>query len=283
MSNQFPLDKSVENLNIGNVVSAGLRIYRDNFKLYYLTALKAYLWILVPIYGWAKFSMLSGLISRLAFSQVNERPETEREARVHVEPRLWNFFLTGLLVGLIIFAALLGAIIIAGIIFYILGVILGQSTAGIVILIILVVIAFFGFIFGYIWIYSRLAIAELPIAIEDMNSASNAIGRSWKLTKSYVLKLQLIFFVSFLISIPISFAVNIISYLVQLLPLLSQNSGFLAFISIILNLAVTFAGSALLIPFWQSIKAVIYYDLCSRKEGIGLNLRSYNSDFTMDN
>jgi Ca2+/Na+ antiporter len=30
---------------------------------------------------------------------------------------------------------------------------------------------------------------------------------------------------------------------------------------------------SLIIPFWQSIKAVIYYDLRSRREGMGLELR----------
>lgn len=274
MSNQFSGGKSVETLSVGNVVSAGLRVYRDNFKLYYLTALKAYLWIIVPVYGWAKFSMLSGLISRLAFAQVNEHPETESEARAHVEPRLWNFFVTGLLVGLIIFAALLAAGIIAGIIFYILGVIFGQNAAGRVIIILLGIIAFLMFLFGYIWIFSRISIAELPIAIDDFNNANDAIQRSWKLTQGYVLKLQLIFFVSFLLSLPISIAIQIVSYIAQLLPLfLSQNSGLFAIVSLLLNFAVTFAGSALLVPFWQSIKAVIYYDLRSRKEGMGLDLR----------
>jgi hypothetical protein len=35
---------------------------------------------------------------------------------------------------------------------------------------------------------------------------------------------------------------------------------------------------ALLIPFWQSIKAVIYYDLLTRKEGLGLELRETTDD-----
>jgi hypothetical protein len=29
-------------------------------------------------------------------------------------------------------------------------------------------------------------------------------------------------------------------------------------------------------PFWQSIKAVIYYDLRSRREGLGLQLRDHD-------
>jgi hypothetical protein len=28
-----------------------------------------------------------------------------------------------------------------------------------------------------------------------------------------------------------------------------------------------------MIPFWQSIKAVVYYDLRVRREGMGMNLR----------
>lgn len=275
MSNQFPSNKSRETLSIGNVVTAGLRIYKDNFKLYYLIALKAYLWVIIPIYGWAKFAMLSGLISRLAFSEVNEQPETETEARSHVEPRLWNFFVTGLLVVLIVFGVILVGSIIGGIIFYILGVMFGQNTTGIVILVLLGIVAFLVFLFFYVWVFSRISITELPIAIEDIGDATKVIGRSWKLTKGYVGKLQLIFFVAFLISLPISIAMQIISYILQLLPmfLFSGDSGIFALISGLINLALTFAGSALLIPFWQSIKAVIYYDLRARREGMGLNLR----------
>jgi hypothetical protein len=36
---------------------------------------------------------------------------------------------------------------------------------------------------------------------------------------------------------------------------------------------------ALFAPFWQSIKAVIYYDLLSRKEGLGIELRDSNNNF----
>jgi hypothetical protein len=75
-------------LSVGNVVSAGLRIYRDRFLTYFRLAFIAYLWIFVPIYGWAKFSSIMGLISRLAFGEVRERPETVTEANRYVKPRL---------------------------------------------------------------------------------------------------------------------------------------------------------------------------------------------------
>jgi hypothetical protein len=274
MSNQF-LNKSGGPLSIGNVVSAALRIYRDNFKLYYRLAFRAYLWVIIPLYGWAKFATISGLISRLAFSEVNEHPETENEARAQVEPRLWNFFVTGLLILLILFGILVAGGIIAVVIFTIFGILVGQNTTGVIILVLLGILYFIAFLFYYIWFYSRLSIAELPVAIEDNADATRAIGRSWQLTQGHVLRLQLIFFVAFLISLPVSMALQIVTYIIQLISLaiFSGESAFGELINVLANLALTFAGGALLVPFWQAIKAVIYYDLRSRREGMGLQIR----------
>jgi hypothetical protein len=258
-------------LSVGNVVSGGLRIYRDRFKLYYPLAFRAYLWILVPIYGWAKFSAILGLISRLVFSEIIERPETVNEARRHVNPRLWNFFLAGLLVGLILLGALLGTGIILGIVFVALGLILPSNPF----LILIAIIALIAVIFGYIWLYSHLSIVELPIAIEENVDAASAINRSWILTKGYVFRLQLIFFIAFLITLPISFLVQVASSIIQLLlaTIFPQDSAIFGTLYALLSLMIVVAGGALLIPFWQAIKAIIYYDLRSRKEGLDLQIR----------
>jgi F0F1-type ATP synthase assembly protein I len=275
MSNRFSLEKSGEGLSVGNVVSAGLRIYRDNFKLYYSLALQAYLWVLIPIYGWAKFAMISGLISRLAFSQVNERPETETSAKNIVNPRLWSFFVTGLLVGLILFGVMFGGIIAGTIIFTIVGIIFGQSTEGIIVLTSLAIIAIFGFIYYFVWFYSRLAIAELPVAIEENDSPNRAISRSWDLTKGNVWRLQSIFFVAFLILLPISIVIQIAQWIFQILFafLISPDSSLGIFIFFLFNLALILGSGALTVPFWQSIKAVLYYDLRARREGMNLQMR----------
>jgi hypothetical protein len=37
--------------------------------------------------------------------------------------------------------------------------------------------------------------------------------------------------------------------------------------------AVSILSGALIMPFWQVIKAVIYYDVRARREGFGLQLR----------
>ncbi|MFW6296320.1 MAG: hypothetical protein ACOC04_03925 [Halothece sp.] len=276
------MGQSGESLTIGNVVSAGLRIYRDRFKTYYSLAFRAYLWILVPIYGWAKFGMLLGLISRLAFQDVIERPETVSEAQRHVKPRLWTFFVAGLLVFLIIIGSILGISIVFGIIFGVLGAILsatlGQSAITLVVTAILGIAAFFLILYGYLWVFTRISIVECPIAIEGTPGASAAVGRSWNLTKGSVSRLVAVFFVAFLITIPISIVVQIATYIgMALIGIIfpPESALFNLFYSVFV-LAISFASGALLIPFWQGIKAVIYYDLRSRREGLGLNLGKPN-------
>src|SRR4028118_2003715 len=101
-------------LSVGNVVSASLRIYRDHFKSYFGLALVASLWVLVPIYGWAKYSAIAALISRLAFGEVRENPETVSDARRQVNPRMWSFLGAGILTFLIFFGvSLVGGIAMA--------------------------------------------------------------------------------------------------------------------------------------------------------------------------
>lgn len=280
MSNLNP-NKPTVPLTIGNVVSAGLRIYRDRFQLYYGLGLRAYLWILLPVYGWAKFASISGLISRLAFAEVRETPETLEEAHRYIQPRMWNFFLAGLLVSLILFGATVGGIIVIGIVTMIVGDIFGaiaqDNPLVIAIVVLLAIVAFFVFVFGYVWLFSRLSIVELPIAVEDQGEPPAAIRRSWNLTKGAVVRLQGIFFVAFLLTLPISIVVNIVSQVIQLLFALVMSSDSssplftLVYFLIIIGLAI--ASGALFVPFWQIIKAVIYYDLRSRKEGLGLQIR----------
>jgi len=89
----------IQPLSIGNVVSAGLRLYRSHLKSYFQLALKAYLWILVPVYGWAKFYAIAALISRLAFGELVNQPESVESGRRYVNSKLWQFLITALLMG----------------------------------------------------------------------------------------------------------------------------------------------------------------------------------------
>ena len=85
----------------------GLRIYRDNFKKYLKLAFIGYLWIFVPVYGWAKYSAMMGLLGRLAYGEVAEQPEAIKDARRHVKPKMWDFLVAGIIVVLILFVAII--------------------------------------------------------------------------------------------------------------------------------------------------------------------------------
>ena len=260
-------------LSVGNVVSASVRIYRDHFKSYFGLAFVASLWLLVPIYGWAKYSAIAALISRLAFGEVREKPETVSDARREVNPRMWSFLGAGILtfliyIGVYVAGSIAIAILAAGA-----AAIFGQNSVAIAAL--LVVVTVIALLIIYIRIISRLLIVELPVAIENNIGATSAIGRSWELTKGSVGRIQWIVFVGILVSLPITIVVQILSLIVQsvLTAVLGAESGIFFLVYYLLILLLSFGSGALVTPFWQAMKAIIYYDLRSRKEGLGLQMR----------
>jgi membrane-anchored glycerophosphoryl diester phosphodiesterase (GDPDase) len=260
-------------LSVGNVVSASLRIYRDHFKSYFGLAFVATLWLLVPIYGWAKYSAILALISRLAFGEVREKPETISDARREVNPRMWRFLGAGILtfliyIGVYVAGSIAIAILAAGA-----AAIFGQNSVAIAAL--LVVVTVIALLIIYIRIISRLLIVELPLAMENNIGARSAIGRSWELTKGSVGRIQWIVFVGILVSLPITIVVQIFSWSVEsvLKAVLGAESGIFFLVYYLLILLLSFGSGALVTPFWQAMKAIIYYDLRSRKEGLGLQMR----------
>ncbi|MEL4897850.1 hypothetical protein [Crocosphaera sp. Alani8] len=280
MSNPSLEYQSPGPLSIGNVISAAARIYRDHFVVYYKLALIATLWFIVPIYGWAKFMAISGLLSRLAYGEVIGKPESVTEARRHVNPRLWTFFGAGLLVFLIFFGwyfffGITG--VIAGIIIRNLSIMLFQNNTVLSWLVfsLFAILLFSIFIISLFWLNSRLYLVDLSIAIEDQSSSTKAIKRSFKLTQKFIFRIMLIGFIAFLIAIPISSGLQVFNFLIRsaLVIIFPQDSPIFAVIYLPLSFILSLGLSAILVPFWQSIKAVLYYDLRSRREGIDIQLR----------
>ena len=251
-------------LNPGNVISSGVQLYRSNPGLYLPSAVFAYLWIFVPVYGWAKFAMLSGMLSRVAFKQLIDEPETVPQARAKVKARLWSFLGVSFSVGLRILGVyLLGAILV--------GVVVGISAAifpglGIVVGILLGL----GFIFALIWFISRWFVAEVPLAVESGLTGGQSVDRSWNLTEKSVGRIQIVAFIGFLVTLPIT---ALTGYLPDiLLTIFAPEVAANPLIRVII-FVVSLAGGVVLMPFWQIIKAVVYYDLRSRQEGLDLELR----------
>ncbi|ABA24407.1 conserved hypothetical protein [Trichormus variabilis ATCC 29413] len=280
MAGNFGSPSPTQALSVGNVVSAGLRLYRSHLKDYFLLALKAYVWVLVPVYGWAKFYALTALISRLAFGELVNQPESIPSGERFVNSRLWQFLLTILLLFLVGIGIGLGVVILS----ILLGVVsaafvggAGQQGNPATYLVFILAAFVIGIValLGILWLVTRFYLVDLPLAVEEGIEATSAISRSWELTQGHVWRILLISFVGFLITIPIQIVVQIVISILQavFLPLISDGNTAFALLYFVLVLVLSFSSGALLIPFWQSIKAVIYYDLRSRREGLGLQLR----------
>ncbi|MEA5531692.1 DUF975 domain-containing protein [Dolichospermum sp. UHCC 0684] len=282
MSGNLNSPNPIQPLSVGSVVSAGIRLYRSHLKKYFLIALKAYAWLLVPIYGWVKFYALSALISRLAFGELVNQPESVSSGKRFVNSRLWEFFVNMILMLAISIGIMLGSVLIGSLLIGIPTALLGglqdanPANIGIIILITLVVIIIT--FSGILWIGTRFYLVDVPLAIEDDVNGSSTINRSWELTKGNIFRILLISLIGFLITIPIQFIIQIITTIIQLIftTLLKEDILSSSIISFMLTFGLSFVGGALILPFWQTVKAVVYYDLRSRREGLGLQLRDHD-------
>jgi hypothetical protein len=300
-------------LNIGNIVTTGYQLYKNRFQTYFLLALNAYLWLLVPIYGWAKFWTISALISRLVYGELINQPETIENGKKYVDSRLWRFLFTALLLNFIAIGVwivlLIALIIVFAIIFTVIALAFDGSVSSLqpggitntVISAIAIIISIIGLMFFSL----RFFIVELPLAIEDNIKATSAIRRSWQLTKDFGSFILLIYFVTFLITLPLLAFTGSIYYLIvrdslgsyliayplsALIVLIAivdkvyqflfggtiNQNQILNLIINILSLCLSILSGAMQLPFWQAVKAVVYYDLRTRKEGLGLKLRDRN-------
>jgi hypothetical protein len=279
MSGNIGSPGPIQPLSPGNVVSAAVSLYRSHLKTYFKQSIIAHLWVLIPIYGWAKYAAISGLISRLAFGELTSQPESVADANRHINPRLWSFLRVAFQVGLSILVVYLILAIAGGIISFLVGMIfvfaLGSNAAIIAPVVVGIIMACV-LLLGLTWFYARWVIAEVPLAVEDNINGGESVARSWELTKASTLRIQGVVLVAFLVTIPIVGLLNYVPsiYLARLEPG-STIYWTVYFISIITSLI----GGVLIMPFWQALKAVLYLDLRSRREGMGLELREPPQDF----
>jgi hypothetical protein len=313
-------------LSIGNVVSTAIRLYGAHLKQYLGISAIATLWGLLPFgvailligmivagvstnsvglivlgaFLWLPWIALlifcmpqilvnSALISRLAYQELIEKPESLLDARTTLRPKKWMFFLVFFLMGLLLAGIQMGLTMVFQYIPMFIGLAITASSrseatgVGWIAMIIsqlgsLVVLVI------YYWFYARWFIPDAILAAEP-NADLEVIGRSWTLSKDSALRILLIIFVGGLITSPfflvaivpliIVIFANIAFFASQAPPAPSDlQSFFLSFGSgLVFSLLLLYGVNILLLPFWQSIKAVIYCDLRSRREGLGLKLR----------
>ena len=260
-------------LSIGNVVSAAFSLYKSQFKTFLKLAGFGVLWSLVPVYGWAKSAMYQGLIARLAFGYLSNQPETVDEARAAVAEKLWYFLVVQILVGLIVGGTYFAAILLMAIVLIPTGIVLNGAlgNAGIGITVVLGIVAVLGLILGLTWLYGRLLIPEVPLAVEkELQDPTAAVGRSWALTKTSALRVMAVTFVAGLLVTPINAAAQVVPRI--MLAITPEDSPAL-FLWLVVLMALVLLASVAVIPFWQSVKAAVYYDLRARREGLDIQLR----------
>lgn len=264
-------------LSIGNVVSTAIALYRSHLKTYFKLALLASVWFIVPIYGWAKYFALSGMISRLAFKELINQPESVSNASESLKPRLWSFLRVALEVSIFLFLIYLGlvfvgslaAMMIGGILGLILGAVFNNPVLTGVLFGILIIAAIIGFIFVLTWFISRWLIAEVPLSIEEING-KQSIKRSWDLTKASVIRIQGVVMIAFLVTLPM---LILTGYAPSIFLVTLEEGSSLYWLVYLISIGLSLVGGAFLMPFWQTTKAVLYYDLRSRREGLDLQLR----------
>jgi hypothetical protein len=315
----MPKSQPLAPLNVGNVVSAAVTLYRSHLKDYLGIALRATLWQALPVLAFAAIAILGGvagivglsegndgmtallgvvilgllvvaivlwfigfsrylvnsaLISRLAFKELINQPERITPAREAILPYKWSFLVISLRIGLAIAGIYLGLfialIILLFVVAFAIGSIIGNEIITGIITALVGIAAFIGGGFILIWFFSRWFIAEVPLAVEDNINGVVSMQRSWQLTKDAVFRVQGIVIVAFLITLPL---IGVTSYIPQIFLIALPEGSFIYWVVYVISLLLGLGGNLFVLPFWQTIKAVLYYDLRNRREGLNMTLR----------
>lgn len=294
----------IQPLAVGDVVSTGLRLYRSHFNPYLGISARAVGWLLlfilvmlvlavvlpsinpalvgllvlvgIPLYIFcaAKFATNSALISRLAFGELVNQPEPVKVARDRVDPRLWQVFLVVFLMGLISLAVSIAFSVVGGILAAVIGGIARGGLAGAALINLIQLVA----LGVQLWINARLFTATVPVVVEEGIGGADAIGRSWTLSNGHSGRIVVVTLVTFLITLPLFVLMGVLGF-TFLFPIVrnpvlapSEIMGQVVLASFGI-IALFLIGFMLLIPLWETVRAIVYYDLRSRREGMGLQLR----------
>lgn len=264
-------------LNVGDVVSAGISLLRLNFRTYIGLSFKSALWYFVPVYGWARGLMISAQIGRLGFQEIVYQPETVQLSMRKVEPRMWSFLGVAILVSLILFAINYAVSSIAGALMLPLAAIGTAGPAAAALSGLLIVILQLGLFAVQTWFQARFWMYDMIIAMEPETESTSSISRSWELTNGSAMRVLFVLLVAYLVMSPI-FMLTLVPFIftIPFFAGISPESGFNAALGTALLLAslaflvLVFLAMVLSVPFFQAIKAVVYYDLRSRREGLDI-------------
>ncbi|MDB9496609.1 hypothetical protein PN441_03665 [Spirulina major CS-329] len=246
-------------------------------------------WMGGAVYCWGRSLIAVGAITRLAVEALQEREETVPTAYRWARSRLWGLIGATFLLGLLFFVAyvglsfifLVGGVLIAALFGVSLinlattttiepetAVLIGLTILGVTGLFLLAILSLF------FWIGARLFIYDVPIIAETESSATRTLGTSWQLTQGNTFRVMLVLLLATVVTIPILSVVQVLSVVLQgiLMVWVDPMNPVFTVAVVAASGGVGAIANILLIPFWQVLKAVVYYDLKIRREGIDLSL-----------
>ena len=237
-------------------------------------------------YAAAKSLTNMAAISRLAYNQLTFSTDPPATVCDRLNQYKWSFLripigqgflFLGITIGVSIFTSIVAIAIPAAVLTAIDPFEAGAEPSLVAgILLFLVSMAYLiAILFVYLWFAGRWLCADTILAVEEKPGAFRNIGRSWDLSATYALRVISIAIVALAVTFPVTAILNYLPTIslglagVFLSPIILSSLTFLSYIPALL-------GSILTIPLWQAAKAVIYYDLRARQEGLDLQL-SYRS------
>ncbi|MCX5964170.1 MAG: hypothetical protein NT070_13810 [Cyanobacteria bacterium] len=257
-----------------------------------LAVLAVVVWLVASLYCFGKYLANAGLISRLVFNDLTRTEESVKDAARVTRSLTWSYLGASLIYLLIAVLVSFSLAFIFSLAFFLVLLTLGFLVGTIggtgllsptspmmgflgVITIIVVLLLILGYFTGLVWILSRFFFSDVPLSVETKLGSIGTIGRSWALSEKSGFRLMTITTVGFLITLPI----NAIGQIITVIPFALDRSGgasagLATGLSSLLNLLVTLGITLLTLGFWQSVKAVLYFDLLHSKEGLGLDLEN---------
>ncbi|MEM8673934.1 MAG: hypothetical protein AAGF83_08705 [Cyanobacteria bacterium P01_G01_bin.67] len=159
-------------------------------------------WMIIPIYGWAKYNTMMGLLARLAYGELVGNPKSVVEAKRNIKPKMWSFLNLGwkvnwhLWIKLLFLSLKIIAIFIAILcIISLISVVFSTFSLHFIHIQLLSFIASTVLCVYYYLFASRLHLYELPLVVETNINIRKSIDFSEQLVEKYSFSTLVVIFV----------------------------------------------------------------------------------------
>lgn len=308
MSEDSPLSQTLPTLSPGNIVTIGGRLFSLKGGNYFVTSLLAHLWLYLGFFGaaigigviaviafaavennpaitagvvglgvllvlplvafvWGRYLASGALISRLVFNALNHQNESQETTRSQVYPNVWRYFWASVWQGLVLVLVYAG---IAGFL-YVLWISLSPLVTAFSLnrlwesgdtdvsafvwtsLFLLAVLLLLVIALLICYVTARLWFCDAVLALEDQVGPLQSVQRSWQITRHQGFNAMTVLFVGTVVTTPPAIIASLLN-------------TFVPVVSILMSVVV--------FPFWQAAKAVHYYELRRRNEGLSFDFEA---------